>query len=206
MTTENRQPAEILVATRNAGKLRELNDMLGDLPVVLRSLAEFPEIGDVEETGSTFAANAELKAREYARSTGLPALADDSGLEVAALGGRPGVLSARYGGETEYIQKMEMLLEEIEAAGHPSRSARFVCSMVFALPSGEIRFAAEGICEGTIAPAPAGTGGFGFDPIFIPADFDLTFGELPDEVKKQISHRAQAAKIFMRFLPDFIGV
>lgn len=204
--TKDTRSNEILVATRNAGKLRELNDMLGELPVVLRSLAEFPDIRDVEETGSTFAENAELKAREYARSTGLPALADDSGLEVAALGGRPGVLSARYGGETDYLQKMQMLLEELRTANASSRSARFVCSMVLALPDGEIRFAAEAVCDGTIALAPAGTGGFGFDPIFIPVNFDLTFGELPDKVKKQISHRARAAKIFMHFLPDFIGV
>lgn len=198
---------QLLVATRNQGKLAELRKMLASLPVLLRSLDDFPEIQDVEETGATFAANAELKALEYSRLAGMPALADDSGLEVAALNGRPGVLSARYGGEDKgYIEKMGLLLDEIAATGSEDRSARFVSSIAMALPTGEIAFSAEGICDGTIAHRPAGTGGFGYDPIFIPRGFDRTFGELPEEIKNEISHRARASKIIMRYLPDFIGV
>jgi XTP/dITP diphosphohydrolase len=181
--------------------------MLGDLNVDLRSLDDFPHLDEVEETGATFAANAELKAIEYSRRAGLPALADDSGLEITALDGRPGVLSARYGGsDRNYAEKMMMLLKEIRETGSRDRSARFVSSIMLALPTGEIAFSGEGICEGTIAEKPRGTGGFGFDPIFIPTGYAKTFGELPEAIKNEISHRARASKIIMRYLPDFIGV
>ena len=198
---------ELLVATRNEGKVRELRDKLTALPVVLRSLAEFPHIGEVAETGTTFAENAAIKASEYARLSGIPSFADDSGLEVDALGGRPGVLSARYGGEDrDYAAKMRMLLDEIASSGSADRSARFVCSVAFALSSGDIAYRAEGVCTGEIAPEPRGEGGFGFDPIFIPSGYGQTFAELPETVKAEISHRARATKIIMRYLPDFIGV
>jgi XTP/dITP diphosphohydrolase len=200
-------PFKLLVGTHNTGKLAEFRSMLGHLPVELFSLEDFPQIGEVEETGSTFAENAELKAREYARLSGLHSLADDSGLEVKALGGRPGVLSARYGGsQRDYADKMQLILDEIRAAEETDRSARFVSSIALARPTGEIAFTAEGICDGIIAESPKGTQGFGYDPIFIPDGYTQTFGELPEDIKNEISHRARASKIIMRYLPDFIGL
>ncbi len=206
MNPNETEPVEILVATKNRGKLRELNSLLGGLPVELKSLEDFAEIAEVEETGLTFAENAAIKAIGYAAMTGLPAIADDSGLEVEALGGRPGVLSARYGGSASYHEKIALLLDEMARSGLETRNARFVCSMALALPSGEVSFTAEGICSGVIAESPSGEGGFGYDPVFIPEGHGQTFAELPESVKQEISHRARAAKIIMRYLPDFIGI
>src|SRR5688572_106447 len=153
---------ELLVATRNQGKITELRELLADLPVRLRGLDEFPQIADVEETGETFAENAFLKARSYAKETGLYALADDSGLEVAALGGAPGVFSARYAGEAaSNTEKISKLLDELSKTGDSERLARFVCVMAFAGKSGEIIHFEEGFCTGRIAGTPAGTKGFG---------------------------------------------
>jgi XTP/dITP diphosphohydrolase len=197
----------ILVATGNPGKVSEICCLFTGIRLDFRSLADFPDIVEVEETGSTFAKNAELKASGYAKQTGLWSLADDSGLEIEALGGRPGVLSARYGGYAlSFPDKMRIVLDELENSSNPSRNARFVCAMALADETGRIRVAAEGECRGRIAPEPRGTGGFGYDPIFIPDGYDRTFGELPDAVKAQISHRARAAEKIMRYLLDFIGL
>lgn len=196
---------ELLVATKNAGKINELKDLLNVLPVHLRDLSEFKAILEPEETGATFAENAVLKARYYALRTGLWSLADDSGLEVEALGGAPGVFSARYGGEnTGYKEKIARLLHELNNT--ENRGARFVCAVAISDAAGKIRFSAEGTCWGEIATTPHGTNGFGYDPIFIPDGFSATFGELPDEVKKKISHRAQAIKKIIRFLGDYTAV
>ena len=193
---------QILLATRNVGKIREMKTLLADLPLVLRSLNEFPNLPDVEETGSTFTENAILKAREYAKQTQIQALADDSGLEVAALNGAPGVFSARYAGEnaadTENINK---LLGELEKKD--DHRARFVCTMAIADETGKIMFKAEGICNGEIALKPSGINGFGYDPVFIPEGFNQSLGEISDEIKHQISHRAQAITKIIRFLRDF---
>ena len=198
---------ELLIATSNRGKVREIKDLFGTAPVRLRSLLDFPLIEEVPETGSTFEENAILKARGYALQTGFWSLADDSGLEIAALGNAPGVLSARYGGDdTGFAEKMSMLLEEMERSEHEHRDARFVCAMALADASGEILMTSEGICKGTIAPKTRGTGGFGYDPMFIPSGYEMTFGELPDEVKREISHRALASRIIIRYLLDFIAV
>ncbi len=198
---------ELLIATSNRGKVREIKDLFGTAPVRLRSLLDFPLIEEVPENGSTFEENAILKARGYALQTGLWALADDSGLEIAALGNAPGVLSARYGGDdTDFAKKMSMLLEELERSEHEHRYARFFCSMALADGMGEILTTSEGICAGTIAPEPSGTGGFGYDPMFIPNGYEMTFGELPDEVKREISHRALASRIIIRYLLDFMAV
>ena len=185
---------ELLVATNNAGKVRELSQLLAGLPLRLRLLSEFPEVPEAEETGTTFAENATLKAMHYSSSTGLLTLSDDSGLSVDALGGAPGVYSARYGGRhATYAERMARLLDEFGAAGGGGeRRARFVCVIADAEPSAGTLETFEGTCEGRIAHAPRGAGGFGYDPVFIPDGHDETFGELPEHVKHALSHRARA--------------
>lgn len=198
---------KLLVATNNAGKIRELNELLEDLPVELFGLNNFENISDVEETGATFAENAILKANSYALETGFWALSDDSGLEVAALGGAPGVFSARYAGQQAGDEeRIAKILGELAETGDESRRARFVCVMAVADEKGEIKFLAEGICEGRIAWQPRGGNGFGYDPIFIPDGFEQTFGELSSTVKREISHRARAIKEIMRFLRSFTAL
>ncbi len=198
---------EFLIATSNKGKVREIKDLFRSMDVRFRSLLDFPHVAEVPETGSTFEENAVLKASGYALQTGLRALADDSGLEIAALGNAPGVLSARYGSdEMGFDQKMVLLLREMELMNDSRRDARFVCAMALADGTGDILTTAEGICAGTIALAPRGTGGFGFDPMFIPKGYERTFGELPDGVKREISHRAHASRTIIRYLLDFMAV
>ncbi len=185
----------------------ELEQLLEDLPVRLKCLGDFKNIVEVEETGKTFTENAILKARGYALQTGITALADDSGLEIGALNNAPGVFSARYAGEdTGFDQKMSLLLSEMEKARDPGRSARFVCVMALADGLGNILYTAEGICEGNIIYEPRGSHGFGYDPIFEPVGYDKTFGELPEVIKHEISHRARAYALINRFLLDFIAV
>jgi XTP/dITP diphosphohydrolase len=194
----------VLLATTNQGKLREFSLLLTGLPFEVVDLGQFPNVFEVEETGTTFRENARLKACEYARQTGLHTIADDSGLEVAALNGGPGVHSARYAGpDAGYDIKIRTLLDQITASETDERRSRFVAHIAFASPTGEIVFEAEGSCNGTIADGPRGANGFGYDPIFVPEGFDLTFGELDDEVKREISHRARASRKIMRFLRDF---
>lgn len=193
----------ILIATGNAGKVGELSALFAELPFNFRGLDAFPSIDEVPETASTFQANAELKAIGYAQQTGLISLADDSGLSVDALNGEPGVLSARYGGDVGFDQKMKMVLSAMADSSDPVRTARFVCAMVLADPDGRILASVDGVCEGTIAHAPRGNGGFGYDPIFIPDGYNDTFGELNDAEKQQISHRARAAAKIMRYLLAF---
>lgn len=195
----------LLLATNNAGKIAELRSMIADLPFDLYGLADFPAVDEVEETGSTFAANARLKAVGYAMETGLTALADDSGLEVDALDGRPGVLSARYGSEgTSFENKMKMLLDELEKVDSDDRSAQFSCAIAISDENGRILFESEGICRGRIALSPIGSGGFGYDPIFIPDGYEQTFGELSGAIKQNISHRSLAFSQIIPFLGHFI--
>jgi XTP/dITP diphosphohydrolase len=195
---------KLVVGTNNAGKIRELNELLEDLPVEICGLSEFKEVEDVEETGTTFTENAVLKASSYARQTGLWALSDDSGLEVEALKGAPGVYSARYAGEKAGDdERIAKLLGELGKTGDRQRRARFVCAMALADANGGLRFLAEGVCDGTITHEPRGANGFGYDPIFVPDGFEHTFGELSSTVKREISHRARAIKKIMRFLRTF---
>ena len=197
---------KLLVATNNPGKLAELSDLLKVLPVALQSLGDIDQIIEVEESGVTFVENASLKASGYAIQTGLPAIADDSGLAVEALAGRPGVLSARYGGaDTDFDKKMAKLLGELDKMGDAERNACFVCSIAVADPEGKILYTTEGICPGKIAAIPRGRQGFGYDPLFIPDGYDLTFGELSGEIKRKISHRARAFEQIIPFLRDFIA-
>jgi len=197
---------KLLIASSNRGKVSEFAALFEKLPFELIGLQDIPDPPEVEETGATFEENAVLKAREYALHTGLLTLADDSGLEIEALGGRPGILSARYGGEnTSFGEKIERLLGELSKAQGSSRRARFVSVIAIADAHGEIKFCAEGRCEGMIADSPRGENGFGYDPIFVPEGFELSFGELSDDIKGQISHRARASAEIIRFFHAFTG-
>jgi XTP/dITP diphosphohydrolase len=197
----------LLIATNNNGKAREYADLLRPLAIDLLFLNDLDRIVEVDETGATFAQNAELKAAGYARQAGRVTLADDSGLEVDALGGIPGVFSARYGGvDTPFAEKMEMLLRELEKTGDASRRARFVAAIAVSDETGKILQTVEGICTGHIAPSPRGSRGFGYDPLFIPDGFDQTFGELSDATKQKISHRASAFSQIIPFLRGFLAV
>jgi XTP/dITP diphosphohydrolase len=203
----NKNRLELLIATKNQGKVTELKKLLGDLPIALKSLRDFPSVADAEESGATFAENAALKASFYARETGLRAVADDSGLEVAALGGAPGVFSARYAGANATDEaNVEKLLREMGEVDELRRAARFVCVMALADDAGAIKFSAEGLCDGAIVGERRGANGFGYDPIFAPAGFDATFAEIPDAVKHQISHRARAAAKIIQYLRDFYAI
>ncbi len=182
---------ELVIATENPGKLLEFRALLGELPLSLRILSAFPEVLLPAE-GEDYAENARAKARVAARETGRPALGDDSGLEVSALGNRPGPLSARYGGEgLRDAQRSAKLLAELDAAGTPDRSARFVCVAALALPDGTTT-TQVGTCEGKILDAAQGDGGFGYDPIFQPEGENRAMAELPPAKKNEISHRARA--------------
>ena len=197
------EPSELLIATNNAGKVRELARALEDLPLRLRLLKDFAEVSEPEETGETFAENAALKAVYYSAHAGVLTLSDDSGLVVDALGGAPGVRSARYmGPDATYAERMNRLLEEIDATGDLARRARFVCVIAVAEPSTGELITFEGRCEGRIARHPRGACGFGYDPVFIPEGHTQTFGELPDEIKQTISHRALAVREASRRLRE----
>ncbi len=185
--------SEIVLATGNAGKQRELDALLADLPLTLRLQSEFG-VSSAEETGLTFVENAILKARHAARETGLPALADDSGLEVDALGGKPGVHSARYAGpgasDADNVDKLLEALADVEA---PARGAAFRCVVVLLRHADDpAPIICAGHWPGRIATARAGEGGFGYDPVFFVPDHDATAAELPAATKNAISHRAQA--------------
>lgn len=182
----------MVLATRNKDKGRELAALLGDLGIVIRTLAEFPDAPEVIEDGETCEANAVKKAVAIARYTGLPAVADDTGLEVEALGGRPGVYAARYAGEdATYEDNWRKLLRELEGVPREKRLARFVTVAALAEPNGPVR-TATGSLEGFIAEKPAGTEGFGYDPVFCVPELGKTLAELSPEEKNRISHRGRA--------------
>lgn len=193
----------LLLGTRNPGKIHEIRLILADLGVELRSLNEFEGVDVAEENEDTYAGNAIAKARFYARATGTWALADDSGLEVEALGGAPGVLSARYAGEdASDADRRNLLLSELAKVVDRNRRARFVCAVAIASADGEVLHLAEGTCSGVITVTPRGDSGFGYDPLFVPDGYDQTFAELSDEVKNRISHRARALINLRRDLID----
>lgn len=194
----------LVVATQNRGKLHELRHLLGDLPFKLYSLSDFPNIDPIPETGNSFIENASLKAVGYATQTGRLTLADDSGLEVDALDGAPGILSARYAGESASdAERIEKLLLQLSGNAAVKRSARFVAAVAIADGDGRILDVSVGECNGRIDFAPRGSEGFGYDPVFIPSGYDKTFAELKGEIKNEISHRARAlagAREFLRTL------
>lgn len=183
-------PVRLLVATRNAHKLAEIRAILDWPGVVLAGADELPGLPEVEEDATTFEGNALKKARTLRDASGLLTLADDSGLEVDALGGAPGVYSARYAGEpTDHAANNRKLLAALE--GVDNRSARFRCVLALASPDGR-DWTVSGAVEGRIALSPSGDAGFGYDPLFIPDGYDLPFAAMPAEVKNSISHRARA--------------
>lgn len=195
---------QLLIASKNIGKIREFKQLLADLPINLHSASEFESIPEPEETGETFAANAILKARYYAEKTGLISLADDSGLAVDALNGAPGVFSARYAGaDATNAERIDKLLNELKKTTVEKRSARFICAIAISTQTGKIINLTEAACEGKIAFQPNGINGFGYDPIFVPDGFSQSFGELSDEIKHKISHRGQAIEKIIEFLRDF---
>jgi XTP/dITP diphosphohydrolase len=187
---------KLLVATTNKGKLREIRGILEGAPVELVSLDALPAIAEPEETGETFRDNARLKALYYHQATGLTTVAEDSGLEIEALDGAPGVHSARWHG-SDYAVKFQRIYE-LGGSGSP---ARFVCSLALAL-DGRIEYEADGIVEGRVAPEPRGSNGFGYDPIFLYPPFGRTLGEVTDEVKATLSHRGAAFRALRQRLMD----
>jgi XTP/dITP diphosphohydrolase len=186
---------QFLVATHNPGKVAEFATMLADLKLTWLGLADVGITLDVPETGTTFYENAVLKAQTYAAESGLITLADDSGLEVDSLNGRPGIHTGRYGGEgLTHAQRYQKLLSELLGVPYEERTARFRCVIVVARPDGALLGATEGICKGHIAKAPAGEGGFGYDPIFYLPEQEKTMAQLDSAVKNRISHRGQALR------------
>ena len=193
----------LVVATTNPGKVREINGILSGAGVDLISLNQFPDIVEPEETGETFAENARLKALYYAQATGLPSVADDSGLEVVALDNIPGVHSARWQG-TDYAVKFQKIYELLKARGVATSAARFVCHVALA-HQGHVVYETTGIIEGEIAPEPRGTNGFGYDPIFYYPPFKCTLAELDLERKATVSHRGRAFGALRRYLMQIQG-
>ncbi|MEO5371214.1 MAG: XTP/dITP diphosphatase [Magnetococcus sp. DMHC-1] len=191
-----------ILATHNRKKVEEFQRVLKETSLTLLDLREYPDAPEVVEDGTTFTENAVKKALQTARFTGLPALADDSGLEVDALGKRPGVHSARYAGpDATDRQNLEKLLVELEKCPASARTARFVCVLAMADPSGRTR-TFEGRVEGHIAPAPQGENGFGYDPVFIPEGKEQTFAQMPATDKDAMSHRGRAIASLIAALHD----
>lgn len=189
----------ILLATGNPGKVAEMRALLADLPVALISAAEYGDTPEVVEDAPTLEGNARKKALVLHEHTGMTALADDTGLEVDALGGRPGVHSARYAGEeADPAANRALLLQELE--GVSDRSARF--RTVVAYTDGEVMHYFEGVCEGRIIDEERGSGGFGYDALFVPEGYDRTFAELSEEAKNAVSHRGRALRAFAGFLRE----
>jgi XTP/dITP diphosphohydrolase len=191
--------SKILLATRNAGKVRELTSLLAADGRVFEALDAHPEVGPIDETGATFEANARKKAAEAARASGMWAIGEDSGLEVDALGGAPGVRSARFAGpHGDDAANIARLLREVGA--EKLRRARFRCVLALAQPDGRVVAIAAGTCEGRIADAPRGTGGFGYDPCFVPDGRSATMAELSQAEKDALSHRGRAARALLPLL------
>lgn len=195
---------DIAVASRNTGKVAELKELLNDLSVTIFSLDDFDNIPEVVEDGATYEENALKKARAVYEATGKFALADDSGLEVDALQGAPGVHSARFGGEglTDHERNMK-LLEQLRDVPDEERGAAFQCRLAIVGPRG-MEKVVSGSCRGSIIQAPRGGSGFGYDPIFLPFEYSHTFAELSPEIKNKISHRGRALEKAALFLDGYI--
>lgn len=200
-------PARVVLATRNLHKVAELRRILADagLAVELIGTEAFPDLPDVPETGTTFAANALIKAREVAHATGLPAIADDSGLSIDALNGMPGVLSARWaGGHGDDAANLRLVLAQLADIPESRRGAAFHCAAALATPGGEERVV-EGVLEGWLLDTPRGTNGFGYDPIFVPHGHSMTTAEMSAEQKDAISHRGRAFRALAPIVHELLG-
>jgi XTP/dITP diphosphohydrolase len=198
------EKVEVVIATRNAGKLREIQEILAPLGLKVLSLRDFPEIPEILEDGQTFEENAVKKAAAVAHQTGRVAIADDSGLTVDALQGRPGVFSSRYAGEDATdADRYRKLLKEMADVPERQRKAAFICAVAVAPPNGKVEVV-KGECRGEIALAPKGNHGFGYDPVFYFPEAGKTMAELEPEVKNRISHRARALAKLKQVLPKFL--
>lgn len=199
-------PARLAIASRNPGKVREILAICADWPVEWLTATDDPlRWPDVEETGQTYLENAALKARAVAAATGVPAVADDSGIEVDALGGGPGPRSARYAGDgASDEQNLRTLIRALAGIPESGRTARYRCVAAVASPDGDVA-SAEATCEGTLIAAPRGSGGFGYDPIFVPEGWDRTMAELAPEEKDRISHRGRAFRALRGLLAERSG-
>ena len=197
---------EIVIATLNDGKLVEIEHSLRDMPVMLRNMRQFPGLNQAVESGQSFEENALLKARALVKQLGKTALADDSGLEVRALEGRPGIHSARYAGPraTDAVNNHH-LLQELSNVAPDERQARFVCVMALVTPEGR-ELVVRGHCEGEILKEPRGHGGFGYDPLFFYTQSNKTFAELIPAEKARVSHRGLCLAELRKKLPDFLGL
>lgn len=200
MKPMNNVPTKILIATGNQGKVREIKDLVKDLPVKLLSFADLDEVPEVEEDGFTFEENALKKARTLAQLTGLVTLADDSGLCVDALDGRPGVLSARYAGEdASDEEKCLRILEEMREVPDRLRTAQFVCVIALVDPEADEKLF-RGVCEGRINHEPVGSEGFGYDPVFYSPEAGCTFAQMDRDAKNRVSHRGRALRLLVDYL------
>lgn len=203
MSSANRKPAmRLLIASNNAGKVREYRDVLGDLPLELVTPADIGLDLEVEETGTTYEENARRKALAFARRSGLVTLADDSGLEVDALGGEPGLHSHRYAAGSD-ADRYRLLLERLKDVPPEQRTARFRCLAVLATPEGETH-TFEGVCPGVIIDTARGKGGFGYDPVFLLPEIGETMAELSPEEKNALSHRGRAGQKARPVLLDIL--
>jgi XTP/dITP diphosphohydrolase len=191
---------QVLIATTNPGKLREIVRILDGLPIELKTLADFPDAPIADETGASFAENARQKAQHYAGLTGMRTLAEDSGFEIDALDGEPGIYSARYlRPDATYDERFADIYRRVRETGSTNRAARFVCALAVA-NDGRVVFETVKTVEGRLADAPAGPNGFGYDPVFLYPPYARTFGEVSDEEKTAVSHRGQAIRAFRAFL------
>lgn len=192
----------VIIASTNQGKLKEFKELMKGLSVEVKSLKDFPEIGDIEENGASFAENAYIKAKAVFDATGCLSIADDSGLEVDALDGAPGIYSARYAGEEKNdTANNEKLLSEMNVFSDENRGAQFHCAIV-AIDRNGTRYDAEGIVRGRILRAPQGENGFGYDPLFYIEEFGRTTAELSMDEKNKISHRGQAVRQIVEILKE----
>jgi XTP/dITP diphosphohydrolase len=190
----NAKREPLLIATTNPDKLKEIVAVLGDLPLDLKTLKDFPGVKPAEENGATFAENARKKALHYANATGVLTLADDSGFEVDALNCEPGISSARYlRPDATYPERFDAIYKAVRKKGAQSNAARFVCALALA-SSRDILFETKGVVEGQLAEKPAGSSGFGYDPIFCYPPYGKTFGEVSPEQKRAVSHRGEAIR------------
>ncbi len=190
---------KLVLATRNSGKIKEMKYKLKEYPVIVECLMDYPEIPEIEEIGKTFAENASIKAKTVAKWTKLPALADDSGLEIDYIGKKPGIYSSRWGRTDQ--ERIKKVLDTLQNTKSEQREARFVCAMSLVLP-GQGNYKTKGICSGRITLTPKGAEGFGYDPIFIPDGYDQTFAELGVNVKNRISHRAVALEKMIKIIVE----